>query len=87
MVDQVYRIGAVRDKVLALLRKTGRVMAAGEIAEALALPYWAVKAGIESAQAGGLAVYVFGEGYEIDSVQHLALVDGARAVTESTEQG
>lgn len=81
MVDQVYRIGDLRDKVLTLLRKTGRVMSAGEIAEALSLPYWAAKAGIDSAQAGGLAVYVFGAGYEVESKQHLALVDSAQAAT------
>lgn len=62
MADAVYRIGDVRDKVLALLRKEG-VMTAGAISLKLGMPYWAAKSGIESGQAGGLIVFVPGAGY------------------------
>lgn len=65
MSDQVYRIGDLRDKVVAMLRKERAAVSAGAICLRLALPYWAVKAGIESAVAGNLIVYVPGEGYRI----------------------
>lgn len=78
-MDQVYRIGSVRDKVLLLLRKRAKAMTAGELAEVLGLPYWAVKAGMEAAQLGGLAVYVPGVGYEIASKEHQAGMNAAHA--------
>lgn len=81
-MDQVYRIGSVRDKVLALLRTQARVMTAQALTEALGMPYWAVKAGVEAAQIGGLAVYVPGAGYEIASKEHVAGVNAALAARE-----
>ena len=57
----------MRDKVLALLRKERGAVKAGAICLKLAMPYWAVKAGIESALVGRLVVYVPGEGYRIAS--------------------
>lgn len=82
-MDQVYRIGDLRDKVLLLLRKRAKAMTAGELTEVLGLPYWAVKARVEAAQLGGLAVYVQGEGYEIASKEHQAGVNKALAAIET----
>lgn len=81
-MDQVYRIGDLRDKVLLLLRKRAKAMTAGELTEVLGLPYWAVKAGVEAAQLSGLAVYVPGKGYEIASKEHQAGMNTAHAASE-----
>lgn len=81
-MDQVYRIGDVRDKVLAVLRRKARVVSAGDLACELGLPYWAVKSGVEAAQLAGLAVYVPGAGYEIASKEHQAGVNAANAARE-----
>lgn len=82
-MDQVYRIGDLRDKVLLLLRKRAKAMTAGELTEVLGLPYWAVKAGVEAAQLAGLAVYVPGVGYEIASKEHEAGVNKALEAIET----
>jgi hypothetical protein len=65
MADQVYQIGDVRDKVLALLHQERCAVKAGAICLRLGMPYWAVKAGIDAALAGGLVVYVLGDGYRV----------------------
>lgn len=71
MGEQVYRIGDLRDRVLALLRQERGAVSAGTICQRLNMPYWAVKAGIELAQTDGLAVYVPGDGYRAaDEVRH-----------------
>lgn len=63
MGHQVFEIEAVRKRVLDLLRKEGRTMAAGSIALALGLPLWAVTAGLDSARTAGLAEFAPGAGW------------------------
>lgn len=57
-VEQVYRIGFLRDKVVAQLRATAVGASEGLLAQALALPGWAVNAGLEAAQAADMVEFV-----------------------------
>lgn len=54
MGEPVYRIEAVRDQVMWLLRRRREPMTAGAISVALELPLYAVQAGLESGREGGL---------------------------------
>lgn len=54
MGEPVFRIDAVRDQVMVLLRSRGVPMTAGAVSVALELPLYAVQAGLESGREGGL---------------------------------
>ncbi|WP_367846429.1 hypothetical protein [Rhodoferax sp. WC2427] len=61
----IYRIETVRDQVLHLLRGQKKAVGRDWMALALHLPTYAVDAGLEAAQAGGLVTYAAGEGWWI----------------------
>jgi len=75
VVEQVYRIEFLRDKVVALLRHHGKGMTRGAIAHKLELPLWAVDAGLEAAMTGNLVEFISPDGYWIKA--HAATVAGA----------
>lgn len=75
MVEQVYRIESLRDKVVALLRQHGKGMTRGAIAVKLELPLWAVDSGLEAALTGNLVEFISPDGYWIKA--HAATVAGA----------
>lgn len=89
MADQVFRIEALRTKVLDLLRTKSSPMKAGGIAQELGLPLWAVFTGLDSAVVGDLVVYDPLRGYSVasgvtrvcESNKALALSDSAQAAT------
>lgn len=81
MVEQVYRIEFLRDKVVALLRQHGKGMTRGAIAVKLELPLWAVDSGLEAAATGDLVEFVSPDGFWIKA--HAAQVAGA--VRQPTE--
>lgn len=66
MGNQVYRIGYLRDMVLAFLRTKSEPVTAGAITVALDLPGWAVEAGLDAALAGQL-VHFGSNGFWTDS--------------------
>lgn len=66
MGDGVYRIEALRDQVVACLRGQKVYMTEGALALKLHVPLWAVLAGLEAAQLGGLVVFFAGYGYRLD---------------------
>lgn len=60
MGETVYRIEALRDKVVGLLRSRSGPMTAGAIAVRLELPVWAMQAGLDAVcGVGYLATEVF----------------------------
>jgi hypothetical protein len=65
MAEGVYRIDALRDQVVALLRKEKTATSRAEIAAGTHLPLWAVDAGLEAALAGELVEFAAGQGYWI----------------------
>lgn len=65
MAEGVYRIDALRDQVVALLRKEKSFLTRGAIAVRLDLPLWAVDSGLEAALAGDLVEFAAGQGYWI----------------------
>lgn len=79
MVDQVFRIGDLRDRVLALLHKQSTPMTAGAIARELGLPIWAVEAGLDAAFTGDLLSFN-ASGFYVPKV-HLAVVNKALETT------
>lgn len=81
MVEQVYRIEFLRDKVVALLRQHGKGMTRGALAAKLVLPLWAVDAGLEAAVTGELVEFISPDGFWIKA--HAAPVTGA--VRQPTE--
>ena len=65
MGDGVYRIEQLRDQVVAALRVSAVPVTAGALALKLHLPLWAVLAGLEAAQLGGLVQFEAGAGYRL----------------------
>ena len=61
MGDQVYRLGALRKKVVDALRAKGAPMGMGALCDTLALPLWAVEAGLDAATLAGMV----GQGPEV----------------------
>lgn len=62
MAEGVFRIEDVRDRVVACLRKESRAISHEALVAKVALPVWAVDAGLESALLGGLVTYAAGQG-------------------------
>lgn len=65
MGNTVYRIDALRDKVVALLRREKGALQRDQIATLLELPTYAADAALESALVGGLVEYSAGSGWWI----------------------
>lgn len=65
MGEMVYRIEAVRERALKLLRERREAVHMGEIARALGMPLWAVEPAMESAYLAKLAVFKEGEGWRV----------------------
>lgn len=76
MVNPVYRIETLRDKVVALLRKQKTAISRDLMAIQLELPTWAVDAGLESAMKGQLVTFAAGDGWWIAPAKPAQVCEG-----------